>query len=163
VIEAMWVAVGLLFVAGLIGALVPLLPGTPLILLGALIYAATTRFAVVGFGRLVVLALIAALAYALEHLAGAVGAKRSGGSRWAVIGALIGGVLGFVIFPVGVVVGPIVGAVIAELLHARNLEQSLRTGVGTLVGALIGAVAHFVLALTMIALFFWWTWPFSLS
>jgi uncharacterized protein len=159
-LEAMWVVVGLLFVAGLIGALVPFMPGTPLILLGALIYAAVTRFGVIGVGRLVVLTMIAALAYALEHLAGAAGAKRSGGSRWAVIGAVVGGVLGFVIFPIGVLLGPIVGAVIGEFLHAGNLQQSVRTGVGTLVGALLGAVAHFALALVMVALFFWWAWPF---
>jgi uncharacterized protein len=158
--DAIWLIVGLLFVAGLIGALFPFLPGTPLILLGALVYAAATGFTVIGMGRLVILAVIAAAAYVLGHVTAALGAKRSGGSGWAVVGALVGGLLGVIVFPLGVLIGSIVGAVVAEYLSAGDLERSLRSGVGALIGIAVGAVAHFALALLMIALFFWWTWPF---
>ncbi len=155
---AVWFAVGALFVAGLVGALVPVMPGTPLVVLGALVYAAVTRFTIIGPGRLLILAAIAALGWGLEHVAGALGAKRSGGSAWAVGGALVGAMVGFVFFPVGVLIGPIVGAVAGEMLRGATLETGLRSGVGALVGIVIGAVVHFTLALVMVALFAWWVW-----
>ncbi len=155
---AVWFVVGALFLVGLIGAFVPVVPGAPLIVLGALVYAAVTRFEVIGPGRLVILAAIAAIAWGVEHVAGAFGAKRSGGSRWAVVGALIGAVVGFVFFPIGVLIGPIVGAVVGEMLRGAMLETGLRSGVGALIGIVIGAAAHFALALVMVGLFAWWVW-----
>ena len=82
--------VGLLFAAGLAGSVLPFVPGPPLIFGGALIYAFATDWTPVGAGRLIILAVLAALAYVLGHVAGALGVKRFGGSWWAVGGALVG-------------------------------------------------------------------------
>jgi hypothetical protein len=153
-----YVLVALLLAAGVAGSVLPLLPGTPLILAGALVHALVTGFEPIGAGRLLVLTGLAALSYILDYVAGAAGAKRFGGSRWAVIGALIGGLAGLVFGLLGVLFGPVVGAVVGELLRSGELRNSLRSGVGTVVGMAVGAAAKFALSITMVGLFVWWIW-----
>jgi uncharacterized protein YqgC (DUF456 family) len=155
---AVGVVVAVLMVAGLIGAVVPLIPGTPLVVLGAVIYAIATDFTPVGAGRLAILAVLGAAGWALEHLAGALGARRAGGGRAAVIGAVLGAVVGLAFAPIGLLLGPIAGAIAGELVSGRDPAGSVRTGLGTAVGVVLGVAAHFAFALTMVALFVWWVW-----
>jgi uncharacterized protein YqgC (DUF456 family) len=156
--DAVTVIVALLMVAGLAGALLPVLPGTPLILLGAGIYAYATDFARLGWGRLGILAALGVLGYGLGHIAGAVGVRRYGGSGWAVAGAVLGVIVGIWFGPLGLLVGPMIGAIGGELLRTRDLRGSVRSGIGAAVGMIGGALAHFVIALTMVGLFVWWAW-----
>jgi uncharacterized protein YqgC (DUF456 family) len=155
---AIGVVVGALMLAGLIGAVVPMIPGTPLIFAGALIHAIATDFTPVGAGRLAILAVLGVAGWAIEHLAGALGARRAGGGRAAVVGALLGAVVGLPFAPLGLLLGPIIGAIAGELLSGRDPAGSIRTGLGTAVGIVVGAAAHFAFALTMVALFVWWIW-----
>jgi uncharacterized protein len=152
------VVVAILMLAGLVGAIVPFVPGAPLIFAGALLHAIATDFTPIGVGRLAILAAIGVLAWALEHVAGVVGARSAGGSRAAVIGAMLGMVAGVVVAPVGLLLGPLVGAIAGELLAGRAPGPSVRSGLGAALGVLTGVVAHFALALVMIALFVWWVW-----
>ena len=152
------IVVALLMLAGLVGAILPFLPGAPLIFAGALLYAVATDFTVIGAGRLAILAALGVLAWALEHVAGVVGARRAGGGRAAVVGALLGMLVGVMVAPIGLLVGPMVGAVAAELLTGRAPKASLRSGIGAALGVLTGVVAHFALALVMVGFFVWWVW-----
>lgn len=155
---AVHVVVALLFAAGLAGAVVPFLPGPPLIVAGALVYAFATDWSPVGPGRLVILGALAVAAYVLAHVAGALGARRSGASAWGVAGALVGAVVGIFFGPLGLVFGPMAGAVGGEMLRGRDLEGSVRSGFGALVGMAAGVAATLGLALVMIGLFLWWVW-----
>ena len=155
---AVYLLVGVLMLVGLLGSFLPIIPGTPLILLGALVYGVFTDFQTVGYGRLLVLVVISALAYVLDYTAGALGAKKFGGSRWAASGALLGALVGVFFGPLGLILGPITGSVLAELVHSRRLDESLRSAFGTVVGMLLGTVAKLSLAVTMICLFLWWIW-----
>jgi len=148
--------VALLMLAGLAGAVLPMLPGTPLIFAGALLYAYATDFGTIGMGRLAILALLAVVSSALEYVAGATGARKFGGSRAAVIGAVIGAVAGLAWPPFGLLVGPFIGAVAGEFLRTRELARSVRAGMGTAVGVLGGVLSHLALALVMVVLFVWW-------
>lgn len=157
-IAMVYALVALLMIGGLLGSVLPLIPGTPLILAGAAIYAVATDFNSVGPWHLLILVAIAVVAYSLDYLAGAAGVKKLGGSRWAMLGAVLGAVFGVVIGPLGLILGPIVGAVLMELLISKEIRTSLRSGVGTVVGMLLGLVAKFSLAVVMICLFLWWAW-----
>jgi uncharacterized protein YqgC (DUF456 family) len=150
--------VGLLMAAGLAGSILPFLPGPPLIVAGALVYAFATNWTPIGIGRLIILGVLAVLAYVLSHEAGALGAKRFGGSWWAVVGALVGAVVGVFFGPLGLLFGPVIGAIAGEFLRSGNLEGSTRSGIGALVGLAAGIVANFGLAIVMVALFLWWVW-----
>jgi uncharacterized protein len=137
---------------------VPMLPGTPLVMVGAVVYAVATDFAPVGGGRLAILATLGLAGWAMEHLAGVLGARRAGGSRAAVIGALVGALVGLAFAPLGLLVGPIGGAIAGELLSGRDPVGSVRTGVGAAIGVVVGVVAHLAFAVAMVALFVWWVW-----
>jgi uncharacterized protein len=155
---AIGVVVAVLMLAGLVGAVVPLIPGTPLVFAGALIYAIATDFTPVGAGRLGILLVLGVAGWAIEHVAGALGARRAGGGRAAVVGALVGAVVGLAAAPLGLLVGPIAGAIGGELLSGRDPAGSVRAGIGTAVGIVLGVAAHFAFAVTMVALFVWWVW-----
>jgi len=153
-----YVLVAVLLIAGLAGSLLPFLPGTPLILGAALVHALATDFNPIGAGRLLVLAGLTAFAFALDYIAGAVGAKKFGGSVWAVVGALVGAVVGLFFGPPGLLIGPVVGAVAGELLKSGEFEHSLKAGFGALVGMAVALLARFALAFTMVGLVLWWLW-----
>jgi uncharacterized protein len=144
--------------AGLAGSILPFLPGPPLIVAGALVYAFATNWTPIGIGRLIILGVLAVLASVLSHVAGALGAKRFGGSWWAVVGALVGAVVGVFFGPLGLLFGPVIGAIAGEFLRSGNLEGSTRSGIGALVGLAAGIVANLGLAIVMVALFLWWVW-----
>ena len=152
------VVVAVLMVAGLVGAVVPLIPGTPLVFAGALIHAIATDFTPVGAGRLGILFVLGVAGWAVEHIAGALGARRAGGGRAAVVGALVGAAVGLAFAPLGLLVGPIAGAIGGELLSGRDPLGSMRTGVGTAIGIVLGVAAHFAFAVTMVTLFVWCVW-----
>ncbi len=150
--------VALLIIVGLIGSVVPALPGVVLILAGAAVHAVATDFDPIGPGRLIILALLMAVAYALDYAAGALGVKRFGGSGWAVTGAVVGALVGLFFGLPGLLLGPLLGSLAAEYAYTRQLSTSARAAFGTVVGLLVGAVAKVGLALAMIALFLFWIW-----
>ena len=150
--------VAILLIAGLLGSILPFLPGTPLILAGTLLYAVVTDFDPIGIGRLLILVGIAGVAYSLDYLAGAFGVKKLGGSRWAMLGAILGAVAGVFFGPLGIILGPILGAVAIELAVSRELGTSVRSGLGTVLGMIFGAAIKFSLAVCMVGLFLWWIW-----
>ena len=157
-LTAVGFVVGLLFLVGLVGSVIPWLPGPLFILAGAVLWAFATDFAQIGVGRLAILAAIALVTFLLNFVAGAAGARRYGGSRWGVVGALVGAVVGFFFGPLGLLIGPVGGAVAGELMRGADLEDSIRSGFGAVVGLLAGIVADFVAALVMVGLFLWWVW-----
>jgi len=66
--------------------------------------------------------------------------------------------VGAMVAPIGLLLGPIIGAIAGELLAGRKPDASVRAGIGAALGVLTGVVAHFALALVMVALFVWWVW-----
>lgn len=158
VMAFVYALVALLFIAGLVGSVLPALPGGVLILAGAVVYAMATGFDPIGPGRLAILALMMAVAYGLDYAAGALGVRRFGGSGWAVAGAVVGALVGLFFGLPGLLLGPLVGSLGAEYVYTRQLDSSARAAFGTVIGLLVGAVAKVGLALAMVALFSFWVW-----
>jgi uncharacterized protein len=144
----------LLFSAGLIGSVLPMLPGSPLILLGAFIYAWYTDFTVITWGVLLILFALTLLSQMVEYLATIIGAKKYGASRWGIAGAVAGGLIGFFAGGVlGIIAGPFLGALVGELLYGRTIGTSMKIGFGTLVGFIGGAIGKLIIALAMVGVF----------
>jgi len=155
------IAVLLLMFVGLVGSLLPVLPGAPLIFLGAFVYAIFTHFEKVTWGKLLGLGGLTALALVIDYIATAVGVKRLGASWSGVAGALLGAVVGGVLMapvgvflaPIGIVIGAIVGAVVGELLRRGRMSPALRAGVGSIVGLVGGMVARIAICVAMVVIF----------
>jgi uncharacterized protein YqgC (DUF456 family) len=149
----LWVLAAILVVAGLVGLLLPVLPGPPLLFAGLLVAAWAEDFAYVGAGTLTLLAALALLTYAVDFAATALGAKRFGASKRAVIGAALGAVVGLFFGLPGILLGPFIGAVIGELTAQRGLGEASRAGVGATLGLVLGVAAKLALAFSMLGLF----------
>lgn len=157
-LTAAGILVAVLFVTGLVGSVIPWVPGPLLILAGALVWAVATEFATLGAGRLAILAALAALTFVLDFAVTALGARYYGASRWGVVGAIAGAIVGLFFGPLGLIFGGAVGAVVAEVMTGSGLGGGVRSGLGALLGLLAGFVADLVVALTMIGLFLYWAW-----
>jgi uncharacterized protein len=149
----LWIAATLLVAAGVVGVVLPGLPGIPLVLAGLVLGAWVDDFAYVGRGTLIVIGLLALSATGVEFAASALGAKRAGAHRRAVIGAALGSAAGLFFALPGIVIGPLVGAVLGELSTRGGLARAGRVGLATWIGMLLGGAAKLALVISMIALF----------
>ena len=158
-----YVIAAALIVIGLIGTILPALPGLPLVFAGMLLAAWAGNFEQVGIAMLVFLGGLTLLSIAVDFWATAMGAKRVGASRKAIIGAMLGTFAGLFFGPIGLLLGPFAGALAGELLHRRSLGGSdlgdaAKIGFGTWIGILFGVVLKLGLAFAMLGLFAlaWW-------
>lgn len=143
---------------GLVGAIVPVLPGIPLIFAGIWIIAGVDGYRHLGLGWLLGIAAVGAVGLVVDLLAGALGAKRMGASSQAVWGALIGTMVGLFFGIPGLLFGPFIGAVIGELSAGNSVLRSAHAGVSVWVGLIFGTIIKLVSSLMMVALFGagWW-------
>ena len=148
-----WAGTAFLVGLGLVGLILPGLPGAPLILLGLILGAWAENFAYVGLWTLLLLTILAGLTYAVDFWATIFGARKFGASKRAIIGALFGVVAGLFLGLPGVIFGPFIGAVIGELSARRDLQQATRAGIGATLGLAIGSALKLALALAMIGIF----------
>src|SRR5688572_27093635 len=133
----LWIAAVILILVGLVGIVLPALPGTILILAGLILAAWADNFARVGPAMLVLIGVIGAASYAVDFVAAALGAKHLGASKRAMVGAALGTVLGLFFGFVGVIVGPFVGAVVGELTQHRDWKRVGRAGLAAWLGFVI--------------------------
>ena len=138
---------------GLAGIVLPLLPGIPLIFGGLWLFAWLDDFSRVSVTTVVVLAVMAVIAWLVDYVAAALGVRRAGASGLAVIGAAIGAVVGIAAGLVGVVVGPIIGAVIGEWFARHNHVQAARAGIAAGLGFVLAVAAKIGIAFTMLGVF----------
>ena len=159
----LYIIAAILVLVGLAGIIVPALPGIPLIFAGMLLAAWTDGFDKVGAWTLAALGLLTLLSVAVDFWATAVGARRVGASRLAIIGAVLGTFAGLFFGPLGLIVGPFAGAMAGELLHGRRLDAdgvglATRVGFGTWMGVVFGIALKLMLAFAMLGLFAWGWW-----
>lgn len=162
-VAALWVLVVLLILLGLAGTVLPALPGTLLVLAGIVLGAWIDDFTRVGVGTVVAIGVLALLAWALDHVAGLLGARKAGASREALIGALVGTVVGLFMGVVGVLFMPLVGAAAGEYLARQHEDQAahraVKVGVATWLGIMAGLLAKVVISFMMVGVFavaWWW-------
>lgn len=149
----LWALAVVLVLVGIAGTALPALPGAPLVFAGLLLGAWIDRFQKVGWLPLSVIALLVLLAFAVDAAATALGARRAGASKRALVGAAIGTLVGLLFGLPGLLLGPFAGAVAGELWARRDWQQSGRVGAATWVGLLLGTLAKLGLVFTMVAVF----------
>ena len=149
----LWTCAIALIAIGLVGVVLPAVPGTMLIFAGLVIGAWADGFTRVGVGTLVVLAILAIASYGIDFAAAALGVKRLGASRRAMTGAALGTLLGLFAGLPGLIVGPFLGALLGELMAHGDLLKAGRTGVAAWIGFAIGMVVKVGVAFPMVGIF----------
>ncbi len=149
----------LVMFAGLIGVVLPLVPGIVLILLAAIVYAFVEGFQTIGPFTLAALTVLGVVGITADVWVSSLGAKTGGASWWGLLGGLGGAVVGLIFLSLpGAIIGAVVGVLGAELWRARDVGQALKAGGGWLVGWLLSTVVQLCIALVMIAIFLWQVW-----
>ena len=150
----LWYAIaGILIVAGLVGSILPNLPGIPVMFGGMLLAAWVGHFQKIPVWVIVILGVLAAFSIVFDFLSGTYGAKRYGASRAAVWGALIGTIAGLFFGIPGIFLGPFIGAVIGQLISGSPVEHAAKVGAGTWIGLLIGTAIKLAVAFMMLGTF----------
>lgn len=155
----LWVIAIAAVVLGVIGTVLPALPGPMLVFAGLLLAAWADGFTKVGPFALIILGLITAATHVVDFYLTAQGAKRFGASRRAALGAAIGVFAGLFFGIPGMLIGPFVGAVIGEYTVQRQLRPAGRAGFGAWLGLILGMAVKLGLVVGMLAIFvlaFWW-------
>jgi uncharacterized protein YqgC (DUF456 family) len=147
------ILVVVLTMSGVFGTLLPVLPGTPLIVIAAVIYSIINDFQVISVSLLAILIILSILAETLEYIISAIGAKKYGASNYGILASFVGGILGLLILgPLGVLLGIIIGIIILEMILGKNLTDAIRIAFGGLMGALGGSIFSLLVALLMASL-----------
>ena len=126
-----------LILIGIVGCLVPVLPGPPLSYGGILILH-FTRYAEFSRNLLIILGVVAAIVTVLDYFVPIWGTKKFGGSKYGVRGATIGLIIGLFFGPPGIILGPFIGAFIGEMIFKDDFKYAMKAGFGSLLGFLTG-------------------------
>lgn len=122
---------------GIIGCLVPVLPGPPFSFIGLLLLH-FSRFGHFTGSTLIVLGVLAVIVTILDYVVPVWGTKRFGGSKYGARGATVGLIIGLFLGPMGIIIGPFIGAFVGEMIFKDDMNYAARAGFGSLLGFLTG-------------------------
>lgn len=151
IVSVVW----LLIFVGILGTIIPVLPGVGLVFAGIGLYAMYFGVETVGMTTLILLGVMTGLSFVIDLLASLYGAARFGATRSGILGSTLGGLLGLVFLSLpGLFFGVFLGAVIGEYFWGKKKpEEALRAGIGSILGFLGGTVIKFFLAIVMVITF----------
>jgi uncharacterized protein YqgC (DUF456 family) len=129
----------ILALLGLIGCLLPVIPGPPISFLALIVLSYAKNWEAFSITFLVVMGVLTVMVVVLDYIVPAGGAKRYGASKMGVTGSIIGMLAGVFVFPPwGLFVGAFVGALIGELMARKGGKEALKAGWGVFVGIMVG-------------------------
>lgn len=148
-----------LMIVGLLGSVLPVLPGPPVSWVGLLLLY-LTKAVPDNYWVLGITLVIAIIVGILDYVIPAKGTKRFGGSSYGVWGTNIGLVVGLIApIPLGVVIGPFVGALVGELLYdSTDHKRAVKAATGSFVGFLASTFVKFFVCVIYLGLFIVKAW-----
>jgi uncharacterized protein len=155
------IVAALFMLLGIIGSMLPVLPG-PLTSWVGLLLLHLTDAVPMNWTFLVITLVIALLIWLLDYIIPALGTKKFGGSKYGMIGTSIGLIVGLLApIPGGIIIGPFVGAYIGELLNKSNSDKALKAAFGSFLGFLTSTFIKFVVAVIYLGLFIVKFWDYK--
>ncbi|MDA3912419.1 MAG: DUF456 domain-containing protein [Bacteroidales bacterium] len=160
-LEILLIVLGVIFIIiGLLGCVLPVIPGPPISWVGILMLHLTER---VQFSVefLIIWLVIAVLITIVDNIIPVLGTKRAGGSKWGIRGSAIGLIIGLFFGPIGIFIGPFLGALVGEILYfetkagkvkSAGLTQNEKhkraflSALGSFVGLLFGIVLKLIVS-----------------
>lgn len=134
----------ILLITGIVGCIVPALPGVPLSYVALWMIRFTDKGDEISNRILIIWGIVTILVTVLDYVIPVWGTKRFGGSKWGVWGSTIGLIAGLFLGPWGVILGPFVGAVVFELLGGKPSREAIRAGWGSFIGLLSGTIIKLI-------------------
>ncbi|MDT0688083.1 DUF456 domain-containing protein [Autumnicola psychrophila] len=149
-----------LIILGMIGSILPVLPGVPISWLGLLVFQLAPSVPI-NYWFLAITLIVAVVIYALDLIVPALGTKRFGGSKAGMIGTTIGLIAGIIApIPFGILIGPFLGAFIGELVNKSDSKTALRAAFGSFIGFLASTFMEFMVAFIFLILFLLKLWDY---
>ena len=149
-----WFLTIALFAVGLIGTVIPALPGTTIILAAAIIHRAMVGAERgIGWKTMIILVLLTLVSYVFDFVGSYFGTKYFGATKWGAFGAIVGALIGVFFGIIGLFVGPVIGAVAGEFIAGKRMIDAGRAGWGSLLGNLGAMIGKLVIAVAMITIF----------
>lgn len=149
----LWILAIALIVAGVIGTVLPALPGAAMVFAGIALAAWIDGFARISGWTVGLLALLTAVAWATDFVAGALGAKKVGASPLALVGAAVGTLAGVFTGLWGLLFMPLAGAAIGQFIAEPDLRRAGKVGIATWIGTLVGTAVKVAIVFAMIGIF----------
>jgi uncharacterized protein len=145
--DILWISLGAVFIiVGLIGCILPVIPGPPLSFFGLLLLQLkndppfTTEF-------MLIMAAITIAVTIIDYMLPVWGAKKFGAGKWGVWGSVFGLIAGFFVFPpLGIFIMPFFGALIGELLAGKKGMLALKASFGVFLGFIFGTLAKLIIS-----------------
>ncbi len=152
--EIIALVIALLVMAlGCVGSVVPLIPGTPIILIAAIGHKLFLGPKSAGWFVMTALVGLAVFSTVLDYLASMYGAKSFGATRKGMAGAVVGLLIGLFFNLPGILLGPFIGAGLFEMFGGREFKPAMKAGLGATLGLFAGALGKFLCCVAMITLF----------
>jgi uncharacterized protein len=147
--DATWIIIGgLLMILGILGNILPFLPGIPICYLALLLQQFRTSKPF-GIQFLILWAVVVIIVIILDYLFPIYSTKKFGGSRYGIWGCTLGFLAAFWLGPVGIIIGPFIGAFIGEMISSKDSKLALRAAVGSFAGFLFGTLIKLITSAVM--------------
>ena len=144
----LFILAAIFMILGIVGSIVPALPGPPLSYVGLLLLQLTDK---VQFSMLfmVIWAIVVLVISILDYYLPIWTTKKAGGSKAGINGSIIGMILGIIFTPIGMILGTLLGAIIGELIGGASGDQALKSGLATFVGTMLSIGIKVILCVSM--------------
>ena len=153
-IQLLYILSALLIIIGILGTVLPVLPGIPVALAGMWLAAWLGEYQKISILTIVVLGVLTVISIAVDFLASALGAQRAGASKMAILGAGLGSFIGLLFFSLpGLVIGPFVGVMLVETSKGKSVREASKIGFATWIGMALGMALKVGLAFSMLGIF----------
>ena len=144
----------ILAVLGLVGCILPVIPGPPLSFISLLILSLVRDWAPFSPTFLIVMGVLTAITFILDYTIPVLGAKKYGAGRYGLWGSILGMIIGLFVFPpFGLFLGGFIGAMAGELFAGKKGDEALKAGLGVFIGNLLATGLKF--GLSGVMLFFY--------
>lgn len=146
----------ILNIVGIIGIVVPAMPGIVLNYIALILLYISKGSDVVSISSIAIFGLLTLVVAILDYVLPLLGAKKFGASRMGIAGAVVGMIVGMVSFPpAGIFFGLLTGAFLGELIAGKDQSQAFKAGFATFLGSLTSIAVKLILALVMTVYYFW--------
>jgi len=152
-VALLWIVAILMIVVGVVGTVLPAIPGAVLVFGGIVLAGWIDDFTRISGWTIGLAAVLTLLAFATDYVAAVLGAKKAGASKLALVGAAIGTIAGVFTGFIGLLFMPLLGAALGEFIAQRDLRHAGKVGIATWLGLLVGTAVKVAIVFTMVGMF----------